>query len=509
MPRVASRRPDVLILAVVALLAVVYAPVLGPRYYMRDEFMLVQDVPPSVSDIGFVAFTLGWKNARPLAYPFYGVYSFTEARGGLFWIRVSQIAMSLAAALGFHSILRRRGASPAWAAALVLFLWSQPCFVIYDAYCPMAPYWLGIGGAWLAFLLVCGARAPDRPGVGRLVAAALLLFAGWMTFQAAPFCALALLAWFALTTPGGRWAVERARYVRFAVVWVATLGLYVVATKAMLAVSHVNLTPPVRRAFDLLSGTGLQEYAKLFEPTNLLSPFEWWNYLLPVAAIPDGTYLVLTGLSAVLWLATLAVAFTIERRDGTRGDTVSRYAVALAAVGVAYLPVALEGLKGLHRQHVAIAVVPALALTFAYAARAIAPFVAIRRIVARVAVAVLLLVALGARASLERGIVQPHAAAQAFVEDEVRRGATDAVERLVIVNAQETDCRVEPCRGLYGRTSWSVSRHDYPKLFRRIAREILGRPGLPVEYLEPEDPRLQKLSGALLVDYRRFDQHDR
>lgn len=505
----AARRDGLIVLALLVVLMAMYAPVLRAHYYMRDEFMLVQDTKPGLADVAFVAGVLGWKNARPLAYPFYGVYSAVDARGGLWCIRISQLVMAGAAAVFFFRLLRRRAMAALTAAGVVLFLWSQPTISIYSAYCGMAPYWMGVCGGWWAYLLL--RRDETAPlSARRLLVATLLLFGGWLTFQAAPFGALVPAVYYGLTATPAQWPTER----RTQRITLALLGftvlLYIGFTKLTLAVSNVNLTSPVRRAFALLSGAGWDEYRRLLDPVTLLEPFEWWNYALPVASLSNERFLLLTGLSALLWVVVVACAWRVEASSRERSDTHARFGMALLAVALTYAPVALEGLTGLRRQHVFVAFVPAALLFFVYAAGALwqaRPRPAVLRIIAGGVVGGIVAgVCAGTHAGLDRGVVQPHAAAQRFIEQEIRQRGGPASTSLTVVTVQEAPCLLEPCKGLFGRTAWSVSRASYPKLFRRVAQEAIGRSGLPVTYISESDPMPAQTAQAIVIDFRRFVQ---
>jgi len=507
---VGTRRADRLALVLVALvLTVVYAPALQATYYMRDEFYLVQDAGPPLVALPVYWIASGWHSGRPIAYSVYATYFALNMHGGLFWIRLSQVVMTIGAAAFFFHLLRRRAVGPAMAAAIVVFLWSQPALAVSSAYSNNAPYWFGVCGGWFAFLLIYDApgAAPERR---RWLAAGMLLFAGYLTFQAAPYGALAPAAFYALTASPAEWSRVRRRCVGFVALLGGVTLVYVVFTKLMLAVTGVQLTSPVRRAFALLSGTDAAEYARLLDVSTLLGPFEWWNYVVAVPPLSPTTYLALSGASALAWFLSCGLAFAAERAQ--RADAAARWGFALLAVGLTYVPVALEGLTGLHRQHTFIAAVPALVLVLLHAAGVVRRAVPVLDRgggpLAAVGTVAVVLVAAGARAGLERGVIEPHARAHAFVLDAMEAWRGKAVESIVVVNDGEAPCPAEPCRGFYGQTPWSETRQGFAGYFRRLARDTLGVAQVPVTFTSISEQSgegpIHSSPTTLVVDYRLF-----
>ena len=356
--------------------------------------------------------------------------------------------------------------------------------------------------------------SPAWPTKSQVSWAALLLFIGWLTFQAAPFGILIFASYAALQCRDDHDDWERLKRVQLATLgtFLLTMLLYIGMTKVIVAFTPVRLTSPVSRAFSLLGGAQFAEYLRLFDPATLLGPFEWWNYPIKVHTLSDSTFFWLTGLSAALSVGILLSALICELADAkNRRVILERYAASLFAIALTAIPVALEGLTGRRRQHVFIAFLPAVALSIAAATRTIGGhypqlFTKLRPITMTISIAALLFICFGARAGLKRAVVIPHAAAHHFVTLAFSTNSVTEAAQIIARNGNERICRFEPCRGLYGLTPWSVTRSSYGKYLRRVAQDTGARSGLPVQYFSAgEDLPTFDRRKTLIVDWGKLD----
>jgi hypothetical protein len=384
----------------------------------------------------------------------------------------------------FFALLRRRDWSAFWAAFLTILVWSHPTIHVYHAISMAAPYWLGIWASVAAFLVVVRTPVPTTAGLVRrlLVAAALYTFA-WWTFQAAPFFGLVPAALWALTAGPTEWQRTRRLHLAHLAVFVAAMAVYPLAYKAYLALDPAHPTYHLAsEALALLEGRGMS-YAQLLRPGGYLPPFEWWNYPVSIAPLPEATWIRLAGGTALAWLLTWALALLVEaRRDGIAWAA-QRHALVAASVAFTFLPLPAAAFSG--RTHIYVACVPAVLVTFAHAARVVCGALrlplTVRRLGAALAVAALAVVCIGAHASFERGFVVPNARFHDFVVAEIDRQAPRNADAIVVVTAEQV-CPDEPCRGLHGRRMSVADRTDLAVFYQTLVRQRGGPADLPVQF---------------------------
>jgi hypothetical protein len=492
-------------LVAVALLWIVlyllYASALTTVYYGFDEGWFIRDEQQTPLELArYMLIHRGLFNGRPLSYAVWGFQlGIGSTPAGLQAIRAALFVIATTTACLFYLVLRRRRVPPAWALFLVLFVWSQPVVQIYYAVSLRTTYWLGVGCSVGAFLVL--RRLP--PGglwaaAPRLAVAAGLLMVSWTTFQATPFCGLAVLSFYALRCAPDRWPAERRGHLAFIGTLLATMVVYVAAYKVMYELGNPEKTYRLAdQVLSSVSSASLPRYVELLQWSNYAGPFEWWNYPWAIPPLSDARYLGLTGATAAAGLVLLLVALW---REGA--GALGRYATAAGALALTVLPLVADGFSA--RQNPYIACVPAIVLMLAHAVAVVVqplwshPLP--RRLLTGVAWAVLVVVAAGAHRGFDHALVAPNARFYEWVVAQVRARATDDFERVLVVTIPST-CPDEPCRGVFGYRASLATRRDLPEFYRGIVREETGRRGVPVTFTDTVRFATDDRAGALVITF--------
>src|SRR5215475_5464170 len=100
------------------------------------------------------------------------------------------------------------------------------------------PYFLGICCSYSAFLIVYCSKTRNRKSLlYHFLSAVGLLMIGWLTFQATPFCGLAPLSFYALTSSREEWPEERKKFLIFLIALILSMLLFVAGYKVVLSLA--------------------------------------------------------------------------------------------------------------------------------------------------------------------------------------------------------------------------------------------------------------------------------
>jgi hypothetical protein len=484
-----------------AALYLLYASALTTIYYGFDEGWLIRDEQHSPLELArYMLVHRGLFNGRPVSYAVWGFQlGIGSTPAGLQAIRLALFVIASLTASCFYLVLRRRRVPPSWACFVVLFVWSQPVVQIYYAVSLRTTYWLGVWCSVGAFFVLRGLRPGTlRAAAPRLLAAAGLLMVSWTTFQATPFCGLAVLSFYALRCAPERWPAERRGHLAFVGTLLVTMVVYVAGYKALYEFGNPEKTYGLAdRVLSSVSSASLPGHIDLLRWMNYAGPFEWWNYPSPVAPLSDARYLWATFATAAVWLAVLLAALVKEG-----AGALERYAVALAAAVLTFLPLVADGFSA--RQNPYIACVPAIVLTLAQAlAVVLRPLWAgafPRRVVTVGAWVLLAVVCAGARRGFDHALVEPNARFYESVVAQVRRHAATDFERVLVVTIPST-CPAEPCRGVFGYRASLATRRDLPEFYRGIVRQVTGKVGTPVTFTDAVGLATEDQAGALVISF--------
>src|SRR5262249_42132146 len=161
----------------------------------------------------------------------------------------------------------RRYSAVRWLPLVVLFIFSQPAFQIWPVYSMMLPYTLGIWASYAAFLVVQRSDGTSSSRVvSRTLLAAGLLMIGWLTFQASPFCGLALVVFDLVAVSEAEWPAQRRKAAMFVAALLGSMALFLAGYKTALALMPgADLYVLTRRSLSLLDGTAASSYSTLLE----------------------------------------------------------------------------------------------------------------------------------------------------------------------------------------------------------------------------------------------------
>ena len=449
-------------------------------------------------------------NGRPVSMSLIKIMSNIVNTGfmGLQFIRWLQLLVSLFTASLFYWLLRQSKLSFFWTIFLVVAIWTQPVFQTYHVYWVLTPYLLGVWSSFLAFYILCRDKATTRMGFSVFGAFLLLLFS-CMTFQATPFAGLALMIFFSLNTPDDSWHAKRYRYLSFIAVLIASILVYTVVYKMVLALTAPEVAPLTERSFSILSGElTLKEFLKLFHPRNYTGPFEFWNYLFPISPISslraDGkTFRLFAYATMLIFCMTVAIAFILDFKRSNRGITVQKYLIALFSLGLTFIPLIADGFR--FRQYLYVACTPAIVLILAYCTRVIFANLnasnRIRKMATAAALSVLILIAAGAQANVYRGIVLPNHRFLQYVENEMLRQIHKDYNQLLVINAQ-SNCPREPCRGIF-YNRMCISKRTSPgaiRFYRRTLQGLHMRSDVAVQFTDNPDEKFDDAK-TLVIDF--------
>lgn len=491
-------------IAIVALLAALlwlYSAPLFLHYYSYDEGNLLLGRPIPLYAALFMLVQYGLFNGRPLSYFIWGIFlSFASTGSSLQGLRLLNFVAGCVVAVGLFTLLRQRRLGTLGAAALVLFVYSQPVLQIYFAVSLRFTYWLGIAASLLAFVVID--RSPTfLPDRRRVLAAGALLAIGWTTFQATPFIVLAPMAFAIARADASQWPAERGRYASLLGLLLVSTAVYIAAYGLLLQLTGARQYWLTERFFGTVADPAAIATSGALHLGSYLGPFEWWNYIEPVARLADGTWMRWATASAAFWLAWIVAAGVSDWHRGGGRFASEKYGLLLVSVGVTFLPLAADGFT--LRQNVYIACVPTVAFTLVGAAT-----VVLRRM-PRLRLALLPLVlglvatvALGAKAGFRRALIDPSLSHLATVAAQIRDHTGPPPERIVVVVVPH-ECREEPCRGVHGYRASLGNRRDLGDFYAALAAQAGMPAGLPVEFTDAAGLQRQTTAAALVIDLRR------
>jgi hypothetical protein len=446
------------------------------------------------------------KTGRPVTFFLFKMMGrlVNSYQGGLQFIRVLEFLGSYFVSVFLFSIIRQRNISLSASFFLILFIWAQPVFQILHVYSLAAVYVIGIFCSYLAFILVC---SPETFGISfttRFIFSVVLLLIAWVIFPAAPFCGLAPLAFYALTSSNEEWNRDRKYYLLFVCTLIATIPVFVLGYKITLQYFHPDVSHMTEESFALLSPTSFGFYLRLLNPMNYMGPFEWWNYIYPIRKMPDILFFAFTSVTLFVWFFTGVWAFFLELKSEDRSDVVQRYLLAFGSVALCFLPLVADQFS--KRQHLYIACVPALVLVFFYGASRCVSSLPLKQPAQRkmkaLAVAIVVLVALGAQADVYRALVSPSVIFDSFVKNEMLRQLDKEYQSILVIKAKSY-CDIEPCRGFMGRRMSISSREDNPSasFYQKTLEKSGGRKDIPVQFMTDVGVDVD-LAHTILIDHR-------
>jgi hypothetical protein len=487
-------------------LYLLYSAPLHTVYYFADESAYLTEDHNYSSPKEF--FNRSLRLGRPITLFAYWMMDrlVHQQPNGLQLIRFFQFLASYASGLFFFYLLRRMNLSPGKSFFLVLFIWSQPALQCFHVYCMLSPYFLGVCSSYFAFLLICKFTLPGSflNSLNFIIAVVLLLIAS-LIFQASPFCGLAPLAFYVLSATHENWIQIRKKSILFIIAVVVSMTTFTVGYKLLVEVSGVSVAMNSEHTLELLKGLSIVKYRPLFDFTNYLGPFEWWNYLYPVPNLSSWLFLFST-LCCLIWLTAFLCAFYFEGRTANQSFVIQKYFIVLASIALSFLPVIADRFSG--REHVYIACSPALFLVFFYAASQCAQYLFpnknVRSSIKFVAVLFIVLVAAGAQANVYRGVVLPNAKLYSFVKSEIIRQLSPEISRILVINAQRT-CLREPCRGFMARrASLAVRTGEYTaRFYREVLVKCGGKENVPVDFADQIERGLDPQK-TIVIDHRIF-----
>jgi hypothetical protein len=337
--------------------------------------------------------------------------------------------------------------------------------------------------------------------------AASLLFVAWMSYQQGPFCGLALAGYYALSARPQDWLDERRAVLTFLAVLLVTMVVYLAGYKLLLLLTGTEAYSLVNPAFSMLTGSSIGTSLSFLRPTNYLGPFEWWNYPVSIDPLSDATFHVLTGASALLCIAAYVWAWAIEAREHARAQVFERYGLALVAALLTFLPLVADGFS--LRQHIYIGCVPAIVLVVAHSLSVILaslqPSRISRFLLSAAGIAVLCVVAVGARRGFERALLRPNALSYSFAREQIRRAAGREFVRVVIV-APDPGCPREPCRGMHGYRMFFAGLPGHADSYRKIILDETGRRDIEFKFFRGADAPESDPEGTVRIDFRELQK---
>lgn len=483
--------------ALTSILFALYASPLWTTYYIYDEGYMALDEPMPPYVALFMLAKFGLFNGRPTSYFLWGFQISLLSYGHLAILRWIVFAVGCISAGFLYRVLRGRGFAGLVGVVIVAFLLSQPVFQIYFAVSHRTTYWLGIVCSLWAYLHF--QRGPlDRK---RAIGSGLLLLVGWTTFQATPFCALALLALDVVCADDAAWRAQRSRQARFLGMFASVMLGYIVGYRLLLELHTGPTYDKTGEVFAVLSGGGaLIEALSRGGSAAYLAPFEWWNYVWPVPRLEPATWLAMTSVSGLVFLAALVAAWASTARGSSTAH--ERYGLVVILLLATYMPVAADGFSARQNTHVAVVMMWVLLAAAWLRALAAGSAPSCRRFV-RISVAgLVVVVAAGARGGFERALVGPSARCYESTVSQIREQVDSAYERILVVNAP-TECPTEPCRGVFGARRSLGARIGLEAHYRSLVRQQGGRSDVPLTFRgDAGDTRDDR---AMLIDHRRWE----
>lgn len=491
------------LIILLSLYAMYFSP-LQTVYYFADEAVLyAQDPPLSLLINKFIS--RGLIDGRPISMFLYGIMSKIAFTGepGLQFIRVLQFIASAGTAIFFFNLLRKCQISSYAATFLVVLIWSQPVMQSFHAYSMATPGLIGACSSYLAFSLLYNAETHHKAKfIFKLSVCLLLLVLAWITYQATPFCGLALMSFCVLSSSDEQWYKERHKHALFLGLIFISMFCYIITYKKMLSLPHDWTYPLTESSLSLLSGKPVTEYLRILHPRNYLGPFEWWNYIVPVPKLSDTTFQLFTSLSLGLFLAIGSLAYVKDLKLCRPSVVCQKYVVAFFGLALTFLPLVADNFS--FRQRLYIACVPTLVvMMYAFIERIAAAneMTVWPRSIKVLAIALLLVICLGAQANVHRGLVMPNVKFLTFAKAEMDRQKDKNAERLLVVNTPQV-CIYEPCRGFMERRMSIANRKRgavefYQNLLSRIGKD----PNLSVEFVDEREKEYET-DDTIVIDYR-------
>jgi hypothetical protein len=283
--------------------------------------------------------------------------------------------------------------------------------------------------------------------------------------------------------------------------------VYTAVFKFLLLVTGAETTGQVDRALSTLAGSSMGGTPSVLRLTNYLGPFEWWNYMVPIERLSGDRFYLLASTTALACLVVFSLSFAVEAWRSNLAYVFQRYGVALLAAVLTFLPLIADGFT--MRQYLYIACVPAIVLIVGYALSVVLGWMRLTRLprllMSSAALAVLCVVAWGARAGYDRALVQPHARYYAFARDAARRAANKSFDRVVVVGAS-LGCCWEPCRGMHGIRMGGGSSPILVDFHRKIVQDETGRVDFDIEFADPSNVPDRNPATTLWIDYRELQK---
>jgi hypothetical protein len=493
---------SLLLLGVV--LYALYSSPIHHTYYFADETGYLMEKQYFSGVEGFMKRSVNL--GRPITMLAYSIMNKIAniPENGMLWIRCLQFLASYVTSVLFFYVLRRLNLSPWKSLFLVIFIWSQPVLQCFHGYSMLSPYFLGVCCSYLAFLIALNSSLSNWRDIAFRFTGILALFGiGWLTFQASPFCALAPLAFYVLSSNDDWSQIRRKSFLLIGALLMSMIS-FLICYKLILAVMPLKISPRTEHSLGLFNGLSILKYTPMFELSSYLGPFEWWNYLFPVKILSDATFYILTSLSFLAWLIIFYCSFYLDRKSFGNPLTIKKYCLVIFLILLTFSPLIADRFSG--RAHVYIACVPTLVLIGFYSfSRCLQnlPSMSLRRNIKRMAVIILIVVAAGAQANVYRGIVLPGARFYSFIRTEILRQLTPDASRVVVITEAGDFCSREPCHSFMGRRLGIADRDS--KSTGRFYQVILARCGgkvkTPVEFTNEIKPGVD-LTNTIVIDDR-------
>jgi hypothetical protein len=473
-----GRRRDLLAAAAIALgLVAVYAPVLRSRALFNDDYLNLMKAPSRDGLFGEVG--------RPLQYPLLIAARRLFAMDVLL-LRGVLFALFVALALVVFRAVKG-GLGRAGAAAVVLFAFSAPAFLITFAWLSVAvniPAYLAAAASYATgYLLLDRARS----GVARAalgLASVLLVALASLTYQIAAGLPLALVVYHLLFEAKGP-GLRRRALTAYALVG-GGLVLSIVALRVLLRVVGVHLADRAQSILSkMFSLSGLLLPLRIFD-ANFALHYYYWGWLTREAAAVLG--LALTVLVARVAWREVRSTHTDHRENR------ARWFLAVAGLLFAGMLYALDGSRELRSK---LFLTLLLLFVVAYALREAWSFD--RRAVRTALLSVLVLGTMwSGRRTLAEGLVQYSELELAEVRAALSLTAPGTIRHVHLIQP-ENRCFSPPCYGWFEfNLKLSSSRDWVPPGLIRYALAGLGRGGEEVSTTFSHDP--PEDGAALVVD---------
>ncbi len=347
-------------------------------------------------------------------------------------------------------------------------------------------------------------------------AAIFLLFAIAMLFiQTYAFVSMIPLSYLALTD----WPRQKRRIVSFYIIAAAVLLIASGAFQIILRFSGaqgIATYPVAKQAFDALRATPLEVIRRAFSPLTYWNAFELWTYPFPFHGTPPLSLETRkTGATIVtrLWVVLIAAAIIVETKErphGERREIIFKWLSVAVAMGFGMIFILIDSPTEIidHRPHMMLPMTGVIIFSGAYSLQVLATKYKVfhHRLLQGAAAFLILYIAFGAQADLERGIVSTRHAQLDFIRTTLASRPPDAFEKVIVVLPPNTQgCVSEPCNPWFGQivhSHWHLRRTGiYHYAF--VSEGIM--PG-EKELVFSDHPLDAVPENAVVIDWNQFVQ---